>query len=55
MKENLTLHQEKINRFKQAIENNTFAINSDCIASALLEAQQLIQQTPIKIKQPEMA
>ncbi|MCH9689570.1 MAG: flagellar biosynthesis anti-sigma factor FlgM [Gammaproteobacteria bacterium] len=53
--ENLALHEEKIKQLKQAIDNNTFAINSDCIASALLEAQQRIQQPSSIIEQPEMA
>ncbi len=46
-------HQEKLKKFKQAIENNTFSINSDRISSALLEAQQSIQQDLKNIEQIE--
>ncbi|MDX2345798.1 MAG: hypothetical protein QNK11_02845 [Legionella sp.] len=47
-------HQEKLNKFKQALKNNTYAINSDCITSALLEAQQRIKQGSKSIEQPEV-
>jgi anti-sigma28 factor (negative regulator of flagellin synthesis) len=52
---NTNTHQEKINQFKQAIENNTYAINSDCIASALLEAQQFATQKAHPLEEPELA
>ena len=48
-------HQNKLNQFKQAIENNTYAINSDCIASALLEAQQFTKQKTHSLEEPELA
>lgn len=54
-KESLKNHQEKLDKFKQAIQNNTFAVNSDSIASALLEAQKLASQNFKSIKEPEPA
>jgi anti-sigma28 factor (negative regulator of flagellin synthesis) len=48
-------HQNKLSQFKQAIENNTYVINSDCIASALLEAQQFTKQKAHPLEEPELA
>ncbi|MDF1647045.1 MAG: flagellar biosynthesis anti-sigma factor FlgM [Legionellaceae bacterium] len=53
--EPLKNHQEKLDQFKQAIQNNTFSINSDSIASALLEAQKLAKQNFKSVEQPEIA
>jgi anti-sigma28 factor (negative regulator of flagellin synthesis) len=52
---NTSSHEEKINQFKQAIKNNTYAINSDAIASALLEAQQFTRQKAHPLEEPELA
>ena len=59
MKKNTTIgtpteHQEKIKRFKKALEDNTYAINSDSIAAALLEAQASIKQKTPPLEEPEL-
>lgn len=47
-------HQAKLKRFKQAIEDNAFAINSYEIAEALLEAQKIQKKRYHPIREPEL-
>jgi anti-sigma28 factor (negative regulator of flagellin synthesis) len=47
-------HEAKLKKLKQALENNTFAINSDRIAEALLEAKKETH-TASSVDEPEMA
>jgi anti-sigma28 factor (negative regulator of flagellin synthesis) len=54
-KQNMPDNQDKLEHFKQAVQNNTYAINSDRIASALLEAEKIIKQYKQSTKQPEPA
>ena len=47
-------HQNKLERFKKALENDTYTINSDYIASALLEARRWIKPKKSSIKMAEL-
>jgi len=54
-KETLDDHQKKLEKFKKAIKNNIFSIDSSCIAEALLEAQKHARKNLKNVEEPEIA